>query len=273
MKKLSFNFFIHPLTVIYLGIALFTGRFSFLFIHLFVALIHELFHVVVALFMKVRVNELSMLPFGFYARLEDVERKGFWCQLWIYIAGPLSIFFSLFLMRVFYQIDLISYYGYQYGREACYIVCFFNLLPIYPLDGGRIMRLFCFRFLEEEKAHFISYILSLITTCFIFYRAIKSGQWVIALFLIISQGQWIYLERKQYPLYLKLRRLRKKPNPIKISKKPSIYIYYDNYCWLKGKMIGEEEILQMKLEKWQKQHQKSKTKYSIKNFFKQFQQK
>ena len=38
-------------------------------------------------------------------------------------------------------------------------------------------------------------------------------------------------------------------------------------------MIGEEEILQMKLEKWQKQHQKSKTKYAIKNFFKQFQQK
>lgn len=256
MKKHFFNIFIHPFTVIYIAIALFTGRFSFLFIHLFVAFIHEMFHVIMALLWKVRVTEITMLPFGFYAQMERVEKKSFWAQICIYLAGPLSIFFSLFLMRLFYQFSWLSFYGYQYGIEACYVVCFFNLVPIYPLDGGRIMRLLCYRWLEEEKARVLSYILSIIAATFIFYRAILCGQWVIIIFILISQVQWIMSEKKQYLHFLRMRKLEKKPKKIKISSSPSLYLYYDNYFLDNDKMYGEDEILMIKQEKWRKKHKK-----------------
>ncbi len=252
MKKLSCDIYVHPLTVIYIAIALFTGRFSFLFIHLFVAFIHEICHLMTSLILKIPVHSLEMLPFGFYARIDDLEEAPFWKQILILLAGPLSIIISLPIIWGLYQGDIISFYGYRHGYEACFLVFFFNLLPVYPLDGGRLLRAICHRFLDIEHGKILSSVISLLTSAFVCYLCIRNGQLLVMLFIVGAQFKMIIAEWMKYPQWLMIRLIKGKPSRVKISSSPRLYRYYDNYFWKDGVIHGEDEVIKWKLKRWQK---------------------
>jgi Zn-dependent protease/predicted transcriptional regulator len=105
-------------------------------------LFHEVCHSVVARHYKIPVTSITLFVFGGLARIErdpDSGRQEFN----IAIAGPLS---SLFLAGCFF---LIAHY--VHGNEMVAAVCgwlweinaalaVFNLVPGFPLDGGRVLR-------------------------------------------------------------------------------------------------------------------------------------
>lgn len=258
MKKHFFNIYVHPITVIYIALALFLGRFSFFFIHLFMAFIHECFHMLTAAITHVEIDALHMLPFGFYAEMKKVEETSFFKQLCIYISGPLSIFFSLLWIRFMYQNQVLSFYGYKHAIEAAKIVCFFNLLPIFPLDGARILRLFSFRFFEEKIARRVLYCISFITTFICIILGIKQGQYVLLLFFISGQIKWVRSEERGYLHFLSRRLIEKRPTKIKISSTPSLFLSYDNYYLRNGELVGEKEIIAYKMKAYEERRMKRK---------------
>ncbi len=105
-------------------------------------LFHELSHSVVAMHYKIRVASITLFIFGGVARIGREPSKAIQ-EFNIAIAGPLS---SYFLCAFFFGLTLwfpnseaLGALG-QWLAQINFAVATFNLLPGFPLDGGRIFR-------------------------------------------------------------------------------------------------------------------------------------
>jgi len=137
------------------------GRFFFfvLAVFFFVTL-HELAHSLVAKKFGINVKEITLLPIGGIASMAKMPEKPYQ-EFFISIAGPLTniavvvIFYfplrTLFGSDVFFGALGSFFTGYmpadfKYGFVICQIywvnliLAIFNLLPAFPMDGGRILR-------------------------------------------------------------------------------------------------------------------------------------
>jgi Zn-dependent protease/predicted transcriptional regulator len=103
---------------------------------------HELAHSVVAQYYKIRVISITLFLFGGLARIERDPSKAIQ-EFNIAIAGPLA---SGFLATGFYSLTLFFPSSQMTGALATWLwqtnatLALFNLLPGFPLDGGRIFR-------------------------------------------------------------------------------------------------------------------------------------
>lgn len=103
---------------------------------------HELAHSLMALYYKVRVRRIVLYFLGGLAEIEDEPRTA-GQEFWIAVVGPLS---SLLLGGIFLLIrvpldnrTLLSAILYWLGMINL-ILAGFNMLPGFPLDGGRVVR-------------------------------------------------------------------------------------------------------------------------------------
>lgn len=110
-------------------------------IFVFIAvLLHELGHSVVAIRFGIRVREILLFIFGGVAMMEQVPKNPRQ-EFLISVAGPLVSFFVAIISLLFSYITsgglstffLIS--AYFNG-----IIAVFNLIPAFPMDGGRVLR-------------------------------------------------------------------------------------------------------------------------------------
>ena len=105
-------------------------------------LFHELSHSVVAQHYKIRVVSITLFLFGGLARIER-EPSNAVQEFNIAVAGPLA---SGFLAGGFFGLALLLPYSQTVGALATWLwqtnfaLAVFNLLPGFPLDGGRIFR-------------------------------------------------------------------------------------------------------------------------------------
>ena len=95
-------------------------------------------HIFAGLLLKLKPKKLSIMPFGLAVTFESygyrklVETK----KILIAFAGPLTnILISI--ITLFIHIDENLKQTIIYSNI---LVAFFNLIPIYPLDGGRILK-------------------------------------------------------------------------------------------------------------------------------------
>lgn len=105
-------------------------------------LFHELAHSVVAQHYKIKVMSITLFIFGGLARIGREPSKAMQ-EFNIAIAGPLA---SFFLAGLFYLLALAVPESQMVGALGKYLsgtnflLGAFNLLPGFPLDGGRIFR-------------------------------------------------------------------------------------------------------------------------------------
>src|SRR6202795_17879 len=103
---------------------------------------HELAHSVVAQAYKIKVLSITLFIFGGLARISREPSKAIQ-EFNIAVAGPLA---SGFLAVLFYSLTLFFPGNPMFGALATYLwqtnlsLAIFNLLPGFPLDGGRIFR-------------------------------------------------------------------------------------------------------------------------------------
>ena len=111
-------------------------------------IIHELGHVVMGLIMGLKIEKIEIMPLGlsvsFKINIDDYNqkiRKGNILHLKkiaIAAAGPLTNF--ILLLLVVYTNINFKVVSNEILAYANIIIMLFNLLPIYPLDGGRILK-------------------------------------------------------------------------------------------------------------------------------------
>jgi Zn-dependent protease len=104
--------------------------------------LHELGHAVVALRHGLRTRSITLFIFGGVAQLEKDPKDGR-AELWMAAAGPVV---SLMLAGLFYASAMLPFVGPAVAAVAKYLalinlmLALFNLVPAFPMDGGRLLR-------------------------------------------------------------------------------------------------------------------------------------
>lgn len=125
-------------------IFLFTRQLKTYCIIMFFCFLHELGHIITAKLFKMRIEKIEILPCGFSASFFSYNSSGFsksfsMQELLVALAGPIV---SLMLALSFQYIDDTNF-TIVTKQEIVYsniLILIFNLLPLYPLDGGRILK-------------------------------------------------------------------------------------------------------------------------------------
>jgi len=137
MERMKFR--IHPLFLIFGAIA-FCVNLGLVFVsYLISALLHELGHAFVAHKLGYRLQQISLLPFGAELSLTDdkfVKND----EIKVAIAGPLVNLILIVIFVALWWMFPITYYYTDIFVFANAVTLIFNLLPIFPLDGGRVFR-------------------------------------------------------------------------------------------------------------------------------------
>lgn len=136
MAKLKFS--VHPLFILFGIYFAFRGKvFSFIVFTL-TAVVHEIGHSLVAGSLGYELKRITLMPYGAVVRgeIKDMVYKD---EVAISLAGP---FVNLFVAIIFVCFWWLVPNSYPY-TEICVLanltIATVNLLPFYPLDGGRVL--------------------------------------------------------------------------------------------------------------------------------------
>jgi stage IV sporulation protein FB len=145
-------------------------------------LLHELGHVVFGKAVGLNVGRVSMSPLGCVAVFDDDERCSPRAEAIMTVGGPLVTFA---ICAVLYGLNG----GIQFSVADASVVemvfwgnmsvLLFNMLPIYPLDGGALLNALARACFSEGAAHKVSRVFSQGTSLAVAALAAASGAWVI----------------------------------------------------------------------------------------------
>lgn len=175
---------IHPLFWGVIAIGVLTGHFREIVIIFTIVLIHEWGHVAMAYFFHWRVEKVELLPFGGVAQMAEHGNRPLRENFWVVAAGPLQHVWMALCAYFFHKTGILDPYDYTLFMKQNTAILFFNLLPIWPLDGGKMLHIFCARILPYKKSLTMALLISSIfLLCLIVTMAIR--QWYHAHLIII----------------------------------------------------------------------------------------
>ena len=166
-------------------------------------LLHEMGHAVVAARFGIRTLEIVMFPIGGLSRMERALRPA--AEIWVALAGPVvnmllaggifSYMISVHEATPVSLSDLLQPSGKSVLALLLYgnlLLAGFNLLPAFPMDGGRILRaLLCYVRPEDEATRIAAWMGRML--------AISMGLYglVGAHFMLVFFSLFIYLGAAQ----------------------------------------------------------------------------
>jgi Zn-dependent protease/CBS domain-containing protein len=170
--------------------------------------LHELGHSMQALKFGVRVRDITLMPMGGLAQMEEIPEDPN-KELRIAIAGPLVNFgIAIFLIAIGALLNTRALLSYSelsaalgsaswsgllaYLTSANLMLGLFNLLPAYPMDGGRILRALLAKRMSHAKATKIAAQVGQGFALLLGLWGVMSGSWtlvIIAIFVWMGAGQ------------------------------------------------------------------------------------
>jgi stage IV sporulation protein FB len=131
---------IHPLFTIFLLLSALCGYFVEALTLFGIVVVHELGHIAAIKWFGWRLKEVKLLPFGGVAEVEELGNVPAREEAIVALAGPLQHVWMIGLAWVMREWGGYEPEWWNYFLEANVLLGLFNLLPILPLDGGRVMQ-------------------------------------------------------------------------------------------------------------------------------------
>lgn len=117
-----------------------TGYFAELLTLFVIVLVHELGHAVVARSFGWTIREVKLLPFGGVMEVEEAGGISAKEDALVAIAGPLQNVWMGLLAWGLGAWGIWDAAWSDYVSQANLMIALFNLLPIHPLDGGKLLQ-------------------------------------------------------------------------------------------------------------------------------------
>ncbi len=195
---------IHPLLWIVLSIGVLTGSFTEMIVIFILIFIHEMGHFFMALFFRWRIKQVMFWPFGGVMETEEYFTRSYKEEFLVVLMGPLQHIWMHFVLLYLLHNDVFSPGLMEYAISYNTALFLFNLLPIYPLDGGKILLLLMsYQFPFQKVIHYtviISVFFILVGLCITYlFEWMTFHTLCLASFLLVEnrlewkQRQFIFL--------------------------------------------------------------------------------
>lgn len=207
---------------LFLFLFLLTSQIEMYIILMIFAIIHELGHLVAGLILKFKPEEVKLTPVGLQIRFK-IDSREYNEKIKearslnikkaiIALAGPLTnlIIAVVTIIIGYFNVNIQNTYIYQIIIYANFLIAMFNLIPIYPMDGGRVLNELLKIFIGNKKAYKITYIVS--KTILILLTAVAS----ILILYIHNIAIVIILAYLWYLEVIEIRRYNRRKNIEKI---------------------------------------------------------
>lgn len=184
--------------MVFIGIAFITGTFMELFIILTVVLIHEFGHYLMAQLFKWRVRSIMLWIFGGVMETDEHGSRPIYEEMLVTIAGPFQH------ILIYVLVSLLTSGGilpasvsetFIYYNTAIFV---FNLLPIWPLDGGKLLFLCLSSLLPYQRAYHMIIIFSKILSVILLIAQFLLLPFTLSFFLLMiflfmeNRTEWKY---------------------------------------------------------------------------------
>ncbi|HEY7571382.1 MAG TPA: site-2 protease family protein [Nitrososphaeraceae archaeon] len=222
-------------------------------------LLHELAHSIVASRFGLKVRQIILFVFGGVSDIEEEDSsRDFHKEFKIAIVGPITSFVIAAVLGISWWVLISVAPGIttssptvittiantnnnativiteailQYGAIINTMLGGFNLVPAFPLDGGRILRSALLRWKKDynqstkiavKSGTAISYIFMAVGFIIMFTGSFISGIWLIFIGWFLKRGAQSYFEQHEISTILSGVRLRDIMNTRFVSVKPDI---------------------------------------------------
>lgn len=236
---------VHPSTLLYFLLCLLAGWFKECLIAFFIVLVHEYAHTLCAWLFDYDIQDIHLYPFGAFVDLADYGLHANWQDFLVAISGPASYFLLVLLGKC--GRSFLGEHSYIYYCQMNRSVCLFNLLPIWPLDGAKILLL--------GLSYIMDYLLALKMMLILsFMGIVLFMQWTWQPNYLFVYGylfmQIALLGRQFYWHYLRLLSVRSSNpshGPKRLHFDHSFFKPYANFYFHEGRIIDEKEFIHSKI--------------------------
>lgn len=247
MKNILTKIKINNFTYYFLILSFLCGLIKNTLILFTIIIIHELGHVITIKAFRYDIEKLEIYPFGGITRINKLINSNILKDFLIAISGVLFQFTIINIIINFINfsdntLNIIKYYNKS--------IIIFNLLPIIPLDGSKIITNILELFFSYKISYYLTIIISFISIfLFINYNFIYSlNNYLIILLLIFYTIRYLkdykymfnkfLLERIMYKLQYK--KIINDTKNITELKKETLHFFKENNKYIKeNKKIAE----------------------------------
>lgn len=161
-----------------------------------IVLLHEFGHALACRQVGGRANQIVLWPLGGVAYVDPPPRPG--TTLWSIAAGPLV---NVALLPVFWVLwALAGAWGWRYSLPNAYewvktifvinlVLLIFNLLPVYPLDGGQILRSLLWFVIGRARSLLLASAIGIVGVAGLISLAVLTQNWwlgVVGVFILLN---------------------------------------------------------------------------------------
>lgn len=186
MKRRSVDIKINPLLYIVWGVLIFIGKTELLLCSFVCAALHEAAHVSAYLYFGASVASVEVLPFGVSVTLGRSSALSCRAEIIGALCGPLMNLVSAAAATALLSVQIAGLKYFIYCNIAFFVL---NLLPVVPLDGGRILYFFMLERLSVDMtgriSRIISVVLALLLTAAGIYLAVSTGYNISVLLIAV----------------------------------------------------------------------------------------
>ncbi|RDW19308.1 stage IV sporulation protein FB [Oceanobacillus arenosus] len=196
---------IHPILYLFIIISLLTGTFTELTIILALVLFHELGHYAMASSLNWRIRGIMLWVFGGVMDTDEHGTKPIKEEILVTLAGPsqhIIVYLMLFLLSTFHLapasvLEIAFYYNST--------IFLFNLLPIWPLDGGKLLFLVFSARMPYKQAHqsiilvSIGLTFAIIAVQLLFFPFTLSALFIMVFIFLENRTEW----KQRYYIFIR----------------------------------------------------------------------
>lgn len=229
MLRFHRYFFVYIIVILYIGSI--DGKYI---ISIFCVLLHEIAHYITARCFKFNGFDMEITPYGANINLKDIDNATPVEDFIISVSGPI---FSILIGVIFFLFDLNYKNEYtDYLFKSNLVIGLFNLIPAFPLDGGRMLRdILSMKILYKRANEImintsiaIGYLIIILFFTLLFFEILIINLLIIGILILISSIK----ERKRF-VYIILGDIYKKKSTFNEKK----------YIECKTISVSENEML------------------------------
>ena len=175
----------------FLLIIILTGNFNYFIAYFLLLFIHELAHAFTGIILGYKLKKIVFYPLGGITIFDLPINIPLKKELLILIMGP--------IMQIIAYLILKNYF--DYIKIYHYTLLIFNLLPIYPLDGGKILNIllnYKYNYLESFN---IVYVISIILLIILFIYNLFHFNVNLLMMIILMFHKLIKTYKNKYYYY------------------------------------------------------------------------